>query len=413
MLSYYQSSIYLLLIWGVSFLLLRKKLITSKGYFLLLFIMAIAGLLLPLDYLLNIDYTPIFKVENILLFAILLVTAIIPWLLFDVYYCHISSMSINPNFICILRIVCVVLLLLSFYAIIYCMPYAIKAYEMGSSVVRTQLTDESILPSTFQTTIAVAAGIIAPVYILLFFLSLISNKLKLFSWPLFIGSLTYLVTSAPSQARDGFILIPATYYFLYKIFKPFLSEKSLRKLKRFSMITIPFGVFFWGQLTLGRFYEGNFEESFDRLIAGTWGYFYQQPFVFDQTIQHQTFFHGISYRFPLIGELMGLPPVTERIINEKFEFMFGTMYASFYSATGWNSLIVASLFFALSWTLVFFIHNKFGNFMGMLLVFSIYLYYLISGLFYLRFSAVSITITFLVLIGLSFFLKRIIIVKTE
>ena len=145
------------------------------------------------------------------------------------------------------------------------------------------------------------------------------------------------------------------------------------------------------------------------MIAGTWGYFYQQPYVFDETIQHQVYFHGISHRFPLLGQIMNLPPSTNHILDFKFEWMFGTMYASFYSATGWPSLIIASLFFMLSWAIVLRTHLRKHNYLGLLVVFSLYLYFLISGLFYLRLSAVSVTITYLVIIALSFFLNNIII----
>lgn len=410
-LSFFTVSIVLTIIWGLAYIKLKNHLVTSKGYFFLLLLMALAGIVLPLNRYLDLGYDPIFSLSNTILFAFLLLSALYPWLVFDKGIKGINQFIVKPIFYSYLRTAAIIMILLSVYAMAYTLPYAIIGYTMGAGEVRAYILDESILPASPLTTIAVGVGFLAPLYIVMFFLCLITPALKKYSAWMFIASLAYLVTSAPAQARDGFIMIPLTYYFVYRVFRNSLNTDAIRKLKKLIRVFIPIGLLFLLIITIDRFYKGSYESlnPIESMIAGTWGYFYQQPYVFDETIQHQVYFHGISHRFPLLGQIMNLPPSTNHILDFKFEWMFGTMYASFYSATGWPSLIIASLFFMLSWAIVLRTHLRKHNYLGLLVVFSLYLYFLISGLFYLRLSAVSVTITYLVIIALSFFLNNIII----
>ena len=414
-LSFFSVSVVLIIIWGLAYIRLKKLLITSKGYFFLLFLMALAGIVLPLNRYLDLGYDPVFSLSNTILFAFLLLSALYPWIVFDKGIKRISKFIVNPKYYSYLRIVAIIMILLSVYAMAYTLPYAIIGYTMGAGEVRAYILDDSILPASPLTTVAVGVGFLAPLYVVMFFLCLITPVLKKYSAWIFITSLTYLVTSAPAQARDGFIMIPLTYYFVYRVFRNSLDSDAIRKLKKLIKVFFPIALLFLLIITVDRFYKDGYESlnPIESMIAGTWGYFYQQPYVFDMTIQHQVYFHGISHRFPLLGQIMNLPPSTNHILDFKFEWMFGTMYASFYSATGWSSLIIASLFFMLSWALVLKNHIMKRNYLGLLVVFSLYLYFLISGLFYLRLSAVSVTITYLIIIVFSYFLNNIITAQND
>ena len=412
MLSHAGVSLVLLSIWGVAFFLLKKKLRTSKFYFVLLFLMGVAGLVLPLENWLDIGINNDFNISIIVLFAFLLIGSLIPWLKFDTYLSRVRSIRFNPAYEDIIRILFIVLIALSTYALLYTLPYAIISYNMGAAEVRAYIQEDSILPDSPLTTIAVGVGLLAPIYILMFYMSLCSKRLRGYALPLFLSSLIYLVTSAPFQARDGFIMIPLTYFFLYQVFKSSLSKKSIKLVKKIIIIAVPVLLVFLLIITFDRFYHSGNNNPWQGIISGTWGYFYQQPYVFDQTVQDQTFFHGITYRFPLVGHILGIPS-TGRHLDYNFEYMFGTMYATFYSATGWGSLIAATLFFYISWTVVMSIMNKQRNYFGMIIVFSLYLYFLISGLFYHRLSSESITIVYLLLILISFFVKKYTIVRIK
>ena len=410
MLSHAGVSLVLLSIWAIAYFVLKKKLITSRAYFFLLFLMGLAGLVLPLEQWLDIGTENDFSFGISILFALLLVGSLIPWLKFDNCFSKVQSIRFNPAAESNIRIVLIAMILMGIYAVLYTLPYAVIAYRMGAGEVRAFILDDSILPESPLTTVAVGVGFLAPVYILLFYMCLCSEKLKGFALPLFFASLTYLVTSAAAQARDGYIMIPLTYFFLYQVFKGFLPESSKKTIKRLVRISLPVLFILLAVITLDRFYNASEANPWQRVVEGTWGYFYQQPYVFDQTVQHQQFFHGVGNRFPLVGHIFGIPS-TGRHLDFKFEYMFGTMYATFYSATGWGSLIIATLFFYISWTVVASMLNKQRNYFGMLIVHSIYLYFLISGLFYLRLSAENITVTYLIIITLSFFVKRYAIVE--
>jgi len=372
--------------------------------------MGIAGLLLPLEKWIDIGTNNDFSFGISVLFAFLLIGSLIPWLKFDKCFSKVKSIRFNPAVEDNIKEVLVIMILMGIFAILYTLPYAIIGYSMGAKEVRALIMDDSILPKSPLTTIAVGVGFLAPIYILLFYMCLCSNKLKKFVIPLFVTSLAYLVTSAASQARDGFIMIPLTYFFLYQIFKSFLPKSAQKTIKRLVRIATPVLLILIAFITMDRFYSTNDANRWQSVVGGTWGYFYQQPYVFDQTVQHQLYFHGISERFPLLGHLLGIAS-TGKHIDYKFEYMFGTMYASFYSAVGRTSLIMATMFFYMSWTIVTSFLNRFRNYFGMLIVHSLYLYFLISGLFYLRLSAESITLTYLIIIVFAFFVKRYAVVE--
>lgn len=410
MLSHFDVSIILLIVWGLAFLRLRKKLISSKAYFILLFFMGSAGLFLPLNKWMDIGTPNDFNFFLIVLFAILLVCSIIPWIKFDKCFSNVEAIRFNPSMEGGIRIVLVVMILMAVYAIAYTLPYAVIGYMMGAGEVRALIVDDSILPVNIFSTIALGVGFLAPIYILLFYLCLCSQKLKGFAFPIFIASGTYLVTTAPAQARDGFIMIPLTYFFLYQVFKPMLPSTSIKTVKRLLRIAVPILLIFFLVITLDRFFNDVSGDRMETLMKGTWGYFYEQPYVFDQTVQHQVYFHGITNKFPLLGNMLGIPS-TGRHIDFRFEYSFGTQYASFYHATGWSSLIVASLFFILSWTVLIGLLHRGRNYFGMLIVFSLYLFFLISGLFYFRLADESITIAYLIIMLLAFFVKRYVIVE--
>ena len=59
-LSFFTVSIVLTIIWGLAYIKLKNHLVTSKGYFFLLLLMALAGIVLPLNRYLDLGYDPIF-----------------------------------------------------------------------------------------------------------------------------------------------------------------------------------------------------------------------------------------------------------------------------------------------------------------------------------------------------------------
>lgn len=399
-------------IWVIAFLIIKNKLISSRGYFYLLFLMSSAGIFINVHDCMIPMISKEYSLVNILIFSILLLIAFSPWYKFDRWLKNIMSIEIKSKYNKRIRFIFIAMLLLSIYAFIYATPYAIKAMAVGASDVRGFIRDDSFYPSNMYTTICVGVGMMTPLYILAFYISMIENSLKKFRIPLFIASLTYIVTSMPFAARDGFIFIPLAHIFMFQVFKRFIDSKSRKLIIRAFLIGGSFIFVFLLIITLSRFYyeEQSGMSQIDGLISGTWGYFFQQPYVFDQTIQYTTVFQGLSKRFPLFallfeGRITNIDPLYN------FEWMFGTMFANFYSAFGWNSLFICTLFFIMIFRGLIKLYIFKRRFFSLLFIFSIYLYYLITGLFYYRLSPESITLMYLFFIILSLFLPNIFIVK--
>ncbi len=407
-----EVSVILLFIWSFAYKFMKKRINTLKVYYFLLLLMAIPGIILPLSKYLDMGQFNKFTIEYSVLFSFLLIVSIIPWYSVDKLLQRIKRIEINERYIPKLKRVIIIIILLSIFSIVYTIPYAIAAFKMGAADVRAYIADQSMLPKSPLTTLSVGFGYLVPIDILLFYVCLLHDKLKRFSFPLALCSLSYIVTTAPSQARDGYILIPLLFIILFFVFRSSLPKESIYKLRKIASVFVPVGIIFFFIITLDRFFNNAYESlnPFESLIAGTWGYFYQQPYVFDLTLQHQQFFEAFGKRFPLLTMLFDLPTV-EFEHNYKFQWMFGTMFANFYSAAGWPTLIGATIFYVVSWWCIIKYHIKKNNFFALMVVFSIYLLYQTSGLFYFRLANASIEILYIAILALSLFLGKVLKIK--
>lgn len=410
MITSYSASILLLSVFGLSYLVLKRKLITSKFYFVLLLIMGIAGIVLPLDKYVHY-YSTVYDSVYILLFAVLVVMTLIPWLRFDKEFRNWRVISVRDKYLGHLKIIFIIDILLGLYSIVYAFPYALMALSMGVDDVRQFIADASFYPKNFMTTVCVGIGYLTPIQILLFFISLLHPALKKFSILLFVISLSYLVTMLPYAARDGFIFIPLTYLFAYKVFAPSLSISLKQKIRKYALIVG--GILLCGVLFISyqRFYlsEKSGLDAFDSMIYGTWGYFFQQPFVFEQTLSYDVSYFGFGRRFELINNLLDIPKLNYSL--DSLTTSFGTMYSEFFNCYGWSSLIGFSLFYYVSFFLLLRFQIKRKNYFSLLLVFIIYLYYTITGLFYYKMYLLAVTELYLVVLISSIFLSNILTVS--
>ena len=122
MISSTQVSIVLIIIWGFVYYRLKKKLVTAKGYFLLLLIMGSAGLVLPMDEYIHY-YSTRYGLFNTVVFAFLLIFTIIPWFYFDKHFKNWGVLKIKSSSIPFLRTLFILNIILGIYAIIYSIPY--------------------------------------------------------------------------------------------------------------------------------------------------------------------------------------------------------------------------------------------------------------------------------------------------
>lgn len=405
-------SIFLLIVWTIFYIVLKRRMVSLKLYFVLLVFMASAGLIfhpLPLMGL----YPDIYRFINIVLFSILMVLGIIPWLDFDKFLKRRFVIILNERYLFLIKLCFLISIICSFYAIIYSIPYSVISYSMGANNVRLLLdTGDTLMPQNVFTTLAIGFGAFSPVNIIFVFISLLDKRLKRYTLFLVISSTSYIVTTFASAARDGFILIPLTYIVFFIIFKASLSQKHIKLLKRYSIIVGSILAVGFSFITLDRFNSSdNTGYVTDDLIYGTWGYFYQQPYVFDHRIE-EPIFYGFKRRLVFLDGMFGVDGQeyykTESIAHQ----MFGTMYLEIYEIAGYSSLFIITFIYIILFLSIIKYHRRHRNIFPMLLAFCIYFYFTISGMFYFRFAGnTSEFLFYMMLLFSSFIIPNILRIK--
>lgn len=405
MISSQAVSVELLVIW-LMFFVVRKVSTNSSCiiYFTLLLAMSIAGLVLnpmPLLGLQPCEYDPV----NIFIFAILMLLMILPWFTFDSYIDCNPYITINECHIVLLQKVFLITIVLSAYAIVYAMPYAVFAYSLGAETIRNMIMDKVIMPNNVFTTMAVGISTFSPVIILFFFISLLDDRLKKYRVLLVLSSLSYIVTSMTQAARDGFIFTTLTYAVLFVVFKNSIRRDLYFSIRKIGVLVFGALIVVFLTMTISRF--GSFtEENKNEFLYGTWGYLYQQPYVFDHVISQFHSFYGFNRRLHFLGNFINISGYQYTGLNQ-VEFMFGTQLAEFYEITGFQSLVIGVIVYISLFKYVIGFHMKRENYFSLLLSFVIYIYFTLSGLFYFRFGGNDSEFFFYMgLLLISFFLPN-------
>lgn len=267
----------------------------------------------------------------------------------------------------------------AWFAVIYQAPYAVSAFAMGADQVRSALNvhGESLLPTSFATTLAVGISSFYLVYLFLFFIALANGLSRVLTLSMLVGSLSYVVSSYTFGARDGVVFFLLALAFAYSIFRSLLSQATKRRLRILASVVVLATIGSLVQFTVDRFGDAGSSG----LASGTVGYIGQQPYVFVETVESQHYFYGLSLRFPTIAELFGTS--TNVIRSETFEWSFGTFLKDYYSMFGWPSLVGLSLFGALVFGAVVVMRKKFPP-VTLLLLVALYFQLMTSGIFYFR-----------------------------
>lgn len=386
MLSTSLVSVVLLIVWGAFYLFMREKMFTSKMYFALLLLMGSAGLLFNPLPLMGLQ-PEFYRLGNVILFALLMGFTVIPWLKVDKLFGKGVAVSIKEDAISRIKSTNIFLIILSLYSIVYSFPYAVTATIMGADDVRTLIADDYMMPKTFFTTLAVGFASLAPINVLMFYLSLLDKRLKKYSVWLAISSTAIMVTNAASAARDTFIFIPLTYVCFYILFKGSIEEKAKKNIKKIGIVALLLLLFVLGGITLDRFFNDRGSEKESLLLYGTWGYFYQQPYVFDHILDYSKSFYGFERRLQFLDGAFGIHG-TEYVATyaDRMDYMFGSMYAEFYQINGYGTLLVGFLLYILVFYTILSSHYKKKNYFALLMSFSVYFIFTISGMFYFRYG---------------------------
>ena len=377
---------------------------------ILLFLMVTPGFIIDVQ---NEIFWGTVKTRNLTLFIILLCLTAIPWIAFDNWFRKIRTITLSEKGVILLKKVFNVVIVACLFSYIYVFPYAIRSYSIGAIEIRDNLRDLSVLPESIFTTISVAIGLLSPFYVFFFFLSFLDERLKKYTIWLFFCSFIYIVVSMPFMARDGFIVLPIMYAIMYLIFKESMSPKSKKKIAGYFVIVVGVALGLLTVYTLSRFYiktTSGFDST--RLVSGSWGYLFQQPYVFDRTIEHQHYWHGVGLRFPILS-VFSNSPAREVVRTQDFETMFGTMLSEFYSIGGYWSLFV----FTFSFIIIYYVGLKMNirrnNYFSVFMFFITYLMLEVTGLFYFRYGGISNNYLFLLLTIMPLFLPKNIIILNK
>lgn len=396
------TSILLMVIWVPFYLLFKRKLNTGKVYFFFLFCMITPCLFEP-NWMWNWIETEI-NYLYILFFGFLLLLSFYPWYIFDKQIVkHKCKFEVRQHTVKSLKRLFSIIIILSLYSIIYMLPYAIMGYSLGAAEIRVAIRDKSLLPNSIFTTLAVGFASLNIYCILFFFLSFLSPLLSKYRIWLFISSLSYIVASGATMGRDGLIILPVFYIIFYLLFRNSYSYAVQKRIKKSIIIAICGMGAILSIITASRFYtKGNADDVF----SGTIGYITQQPYVFNTTIIKQNDFHGFELRFPLLNRLIGIPQ-HEVSRTWGYEMQFGTMYSEAYSMFGWSSLLTLAIIFCIYYSFSMrFLLRKSKTFPA-LLMFTVYIYIIVTGLFYLKAgSSVLNNIFFISLSIIPFFVKN-------
>ena len=387
MLNSFGVSIVLLLLWGISYFINKKWLYTAKIYYLLLFVMASAGVLLDLDSRI-LYYTQSYSFSTILLFAILMLIILIPWKRYDNWMTN-YILEVNGKYIQVIKPILLILILLSVFTIIYCSPYALNAMMLGALDIRTS-DSAGLLPPTIATTLASAVAGLAPFGLLLFFICRLDKRISSFSLWLLLLPLASVIHSMACAARELYIYLPLTFLILYMFFTKSLSTRDNKKIKRLLFIILSILGFFFLSISISRFGE----VGSDSFVSGTWGYLYQQPYVFDQTLRYFDNFYAFDRRLPFLGTIFNVGDGSFEVYDS-VEWSFGTMYNEFYQMFGYTSLFIGAFLYVAIFYFFCKLSIRKKSAMAIAINLTIFIWFTISGIFYFRYGDTSYFLLYL------------------
>ncbi|NEW78104.1 MAG: oligosaccharide repeat unit polymerase [Gelidibacter sp.] len=261
------------------------------------------------------------------------------------------------------------------FSIIYLTPYAMISLGKSAYEVRTSLSGEYGLPVSYLTTIAVGLPSFYYVYSFMLYVALIKgNKLNaIFAG---IGILSFVINVLTVSGRDGIFLASYSLVIGYFCFEPLLRIKLKKQIKKYFFIILTLGLIPIVKITIDRFSESD-GLTFTAFKKGIINYLGMQPFIFSDWLKENKLFHGGANNFSLFTNMKLLD------YTEPYTWSFGTYLASFYSISGYLSLVYVSLLFYFIFK--HFVKNLYNySTISIFFFYSFFLHFMISGVFYFR-----------------------------
>lgn len=330
------------------------------------------------------DILPFHDFENesfliFLLYSFLLV----PFLFLSLKIKPITNKAILPQGF-VFNHLLVVFSLGAIFSLVYLTPYAILSLGANAGEVRNLIADESVLPPTFLTTIAVGFPTFYFLYSFLLFVCIIQKRSKFLTFCMFLGVISFVINVLTVSGRDGVLFSAFAFILAFFMFKPLLTEKQNKRIKLGFTLLMVFGLAIIANITAERFSEsGGFD--FRSFKVGILGYLGTQPYIFAEWIDNNTIFNHGNSVFPLFTDLLGLNDGVEYGYSEQYTWMFGTFLAAFYSINGFFSLFAVTFMFWLYFKVKFKMISR-GYLLSSFFLLGLYFHFTLSGIFFFRLS---------------------------
>lgn len=328
------------------------------------------------------DIIPFHDFDNESFFIFLLYSVlIVPFLYLSLKIKPITNKDILPNGF-IFNNLLIVFAIGAIYSLAYLTPYALISLATDASEIRQLISRESILPPTFLTTIAVGFPTFYFLYSFLMFVCIIQKRSKVLIFCMFLGVIAFVVNVLTVSGRDGVLFAAFAFLLSFFIFKPLLSDKQIKRIKIGFILLMSFGLTIIGKITAERFSEGD-GLDFNSFRTGILGYIGTQPYIFAEWITENKIFNYGNNVFAVFKDLVGLDTSVVYEYSEQYTWMFGTFLASFYSISGFSSLIIITFLFWLFFKVKFKIF-KTTSLLSSFFLMGLYFDFTLSGIFYFR-----------------------------
>lgn len=277
-----------------------------------------------------------------------------------------------------------ILVILAFFSFSYQLPYAIKSMLSNPIDIRVELKtgEYSALPKGVLTTIATGISSFYVIFIFFFYLSLVQKRSFFITLSMFIGVLSYVVSTFAFAGRDGIVFIILLFLIVFFLFEKLLDRGTRKKIKILYLTLMGIGFMFMFTITVNRFMT-NDGSVYKTLNHGVFGYLGMQPFIFSDYLNYFDNYTFGAKNFSVFRDVLGLNSIEIPLPKSIIEWQFGSFLSSFYKPNGLSSLIFFSLFFVL-----LFLKTSFNNykrfFLQRIIITGFYFQFMITGWFYFK-----------------------------
>lgn len=288
------------------------------------------------------------------------------------------------------------------YSVIYQLPYALDALSQSAHIVRTM--DESILPNSILTTFAVGFSAFFNIYLFYFFVGLINKWNKFITFSMLLGALSFVVNVLTVSGRDGFVLFTLSFLLSYFLFEHSMNDNLKKRVKVLSVLTGVIFIIIFSTITLERFSRSQETDLVAVFQIGGLNYFSMQPFTFNDVLKYQDIFSYGRGSFPLFYSWFFDYEKSVRDVSMAYKYNFAGYVGTFYKNGGYVALaLIVAIFYVIFYQLKN-LHRKY--YISQFSIFSLYFFFMTSGLFYFRLGNKGGNLFILLSILLFLFFKR-------